>query len=176
MGTGITNKIIIGVLAIVVMVACVFAGKYFFAPAPPPITIPPVQVVTPPQQVKVDEQKEKVIYIQQPSSPGSMVQFIDKNGKIIAKVGDQEVEVPSMTGKPVTSLGKDGELVVTTQSTTKIDVTDMANAQATLIANKEIDKVNAEFKKKQDKINSDRKRERILLVLGTGALIYGLNQ
>jgi len=47
-------------------------------------------------------------------------------------------------------MGENGELRFSTSSTTKIDVTDMANAQARLIANRELDK--GKFAHKKGKI------------------------
>jgi hypothetical protein len=67
------------------------------------------------------------------------------------------------------SWGENGELRFSTTSTAKIDVTEMANAQAQLIANQELAKQAAVHKKEMDKEKSARKRERIVWIIGTAA-------
>lgn len=97
------------------------------------------------------------------------MQFVERQGKVIAIVNGQEVEVPNVSGQPDVKIGDNGELRFSTSSTTKIDVTDMANAQARLIANQELEKqakINAEEMKKE---KSSRQKERIGWILGTAA-------
>ena len=58
----------------------------------------------------------------------------------------------------------------------KIDVTDMANTQARLIANQELEKQAAVNKKEIDKEKSARKKERIGWIIGTTVGGYLLTQ
>jgi hypothetical protein len=91
-------------------------------------------------------------------------------------VNGQEVEVPNVSGQPDVKIGENGELRFSTSTITKIDVTDMANAQARLIANQELEKqakINAEEMKKE---KSSRQKERIGWILGTAAGGYLLTR
>ncbi len=99
--------------------------------------------------------------MQAPSTLGAVLQFVEKQGKVIAIVNGQEVEVPNVTGQPDVKLGENGELRFYTTSTARIDVTEMANAQARLIANQELEQQAAAHKKELDKEKSTRKHERI---------------
>jgi N-acetylmuramoyl-L-alanine amidase len=57
------------------------------------------------------------------------------------------------SGQPDIKIGENGELRFSTSLTTKIDLTDMANAHARLIANQELEKqakINAEEMKKEN--------------------------
>ncbi len=126
----------------------------------------------PPQVIHTTTETVREVAVQAPSQPGAILQIVERDGKVIAKVGDQEVEVPNQIGQPSVKLGENGELRISTASTAEIDVTDMANAQAQLIAQQAMDEQSAEFKKEMDKEKAARKRERILWVAGTAAAGY----
>lgn len=132
--------------------------------------VPAVQTVTlPPQVIHTTTETVREVAVQAPSTPGAVLQFVEKQGKVIAVVNGQEVEVPNLSGKPEVSLGENGELRFSTTSTARIDVTEMANAQARLIANQELEKQATVHKKELDKEKSARKRERIIWIIGTAA-------
>lgn len=97
-----------------------------------------------------------------------MLQFVEREGKIIAIIDGKEVEVPNQTGQSEVSLGENGELRLSSVTTARIDVTDMANAQARLIANQELEKQAAVHKKEIDKEKSARKKERLFWIVGAG--------
>lgn len=138
---------------------------------------PVVQTVTlPPQVIHTTTETVREVAVQAPSTPGAVLQFVEKQGKVIAVVNGQEVEVPNVSGQPDVKLGENGELRFSTMSTTKIDLTDMANAQARLIANQELEKQAAVHKKEMDKEKSARKRERIAWIIGTAAGGYLLTR
>ncbi|GBG57293.1 hypothetical protein SPFL3102_02659 [Sporomusaceae bacterium FL31] len=105
--------------------------------------------------------------MQVPSAPGAVLQVIERNGKVIAVVGDQEVEIPNQTGQPTVSLGDNGELRLTSATTTKIDVTDMANAQARLLADKELAEQSRIHEAEMKKEKSSRNKERLVWIVGT---------
>lgn len=131
---------------------------------------PVVQTVTlPPQVIHTTTETVREVAVQAPSAPGAVLQFVEKQGKVIAVVNGQEVEVPNVSGQPDVKLGENGELRFSTTSTARIDVTEMANAQARLIANQELEKQAAVHKKELDKEKSARKRERIGWIIGTAA-------
>ncbi len=131
---------------------------------------PTVQTVTlPPQVIHTATETVREVAVQAPSTPGAVLQFVEKQGKVIAVVNGQEVEVPNLSGQPDIKLGENGELRFSTTTTAKIDVTEMANAQARLIANQELEKQSVVHKKEMDKEKSARKRERIVWIIGTAA-------
>jgi hypothetical protein len=133
-------------------------------------------VTLPPQVINTKTETIREVAVQAPSQEGAILQFVERQGKVIAIVNGQEVEVPNVSGQPDVKIGENGELRFSTSSTTKIDVTDMANAQARLIANQELEKqakINAEEMKKE---KSSRKKERIGWIIGTAAGGYLLTR
>ncbi|WP_312560192.1 hypothetical protein [Anaerospora sp.] len=84
--------------------------------------------------------------------------------------------VPNVSGQPDVKLRGNGELRFSTTSTARIDVTEMANAQARLIANQELEKQAVVHKKEMDKEKSARKCERIVWIIGTAAGGYLLTR
>jgi ribosomal protein L21 len=133
-------------------------------------------IALPPQIINTKTETIREVAVQAPSQEGAILQFIERQGKVIAIVNGQEIEVPNVSGQPDVKIGENGELRFSTSSTTKIDVTEMANAQARLIANQELEKqakINAEEMKKE---KSSRKKERIGWILGTAAAGYLLTR
>jgi hypothetical protein len=133
-------------------------------------------VTLPPQVIDTKTETIREVAVQAPSQEGAILQFVERQGKVIAIVNGQEVEVPNVSGQPDVKIGENGELRFSTTSTTKIDVTEMANAQARLIANQELEKqakINAEELKKE---KSSRKKERIGWIVGTAAGGYLLTR
>lgn len=132
-------------------------------------------IILPPQVINTKTETIREVAVQAPSQEGAILQFVERQGKVIAIVNGKEVEVPNVSGQPDIKIGENGELRFSTSSTTKIDVTEMANAQARLIANQELEKqakINAEEMKKE---KSSRKKERIVWILGTAAGGYLLS-
>lgn len=136
----------------------------------------PAVIAPIPQVINTKTETIREVAVQAPSLPGAVLQFVEKQGKVIAVVNGQEVEVPNVSGQPDVKLGENGELRFSTTSTARIDVTEMANAQARLIANQELEKQAAVHKKEMDKEKSARKRERIVWIIGTAAGGYLLTR
>ncbi|AJQ27541.1 hypothetical protein [Pelosinus fermentans] len=133
-------------------------------------------VTLPPQVINTKTETIREVAVQAPSQEGAILQFVERQGKVIAIVHGQEVEVPNVSGQPDVIIGENGELRFSTTSTTKIDVTDMANAQARLIANQELEKQALVHKKELDKEKSSRKKERIGWIIGTAVGGYLLTR
>ena len=136
----------------------------------------PAVIAPIPQIINTKTETIREVAVQAPSTPGAVLQFVEKQGKVIAVVNGQEVEVPNLSGQPDVKLGENGELRFSTTTTARIDVTEMANAQARLIANQELEKQAAVNKKEMDKEKSARKRERIVWIVGTAAGGYLLTR
>ena len=85
-------------------------------------------IILPPQVIHTTTETIREVAVQPPSQEGAILQFIERQGKVIAIVNGQEVEVPNISGQPNVKIGENGELRFSTSTTTKIDVTDMANA------------------------------------------------
>ena len=139
-----------------------------------PVVVQPVAL--PPQVIHTTTETVREVAVQAPSTPGAVLQFVEKQGKVIAVVNGKEVEVPNVSGQPDIKLGENGELRLSTTSTARIDVTEMANAQARLIANQELEKQAVVYKKEIDKEKSARKRERIGWIIGSAAGGYLLTR
>ena len=132
--------------------------------------IPEAQIITlPPQVIHTNTETVREVAVQTPGNQGAVLQFVERQGKIMAIVNGHETEVPNLTGKPEVKLGENGELRFSTTSTTKIDVTDMVNAQARLIVNQELEKQAKLHKQELDKEKSARKKERLGWIIGTVA-------
>jgi hypothetical protein len=136
----------------------------------------PAVIAPIPQVINTKTETIREVAVQAPSAPGAVLQFVEKQGKVIAVVNGQEVEVPNLSGQPDVKLGENGELRLSTTSTARIDVTEMANAQARLIANQELEKQAVVHKKELDKEKTARKRERIGWIIGTVAGGYLITQ
>jgi len=135
--------------------------------------VPVVQTVTlPPQLIHTATETVREVAIQTPRAQGLVLQFVEKQGKVIAVVNGQEVEVPNLSGQPDVKLGENGELRFSTTTIARIDVTEMANAQARLIANQELEK----HKKEMDKEKSSRNKERLFWIVGTTGGTYLLTK
>ena len=127
-----------------------------------------ITTAPPPQVIHTNTETIREVVVQAPSQPGAVLQFVEREGKIIAITDGKEVEVPNQTGQSEVSLGENGELRLSSVTTARIDVTDMANAQARLIANQELEKQAAVHKKEIDKEKSARKKERLFWIVGAG--------
>ena len=136
----------------------------------------PMAIAPIPQIIKTTTETIREVAVQAPSQEGAVLQFVERQGKVIAIVNGKEVEVPNISGNPDVKIGENGELRFSTMSTTKIDVTDMANAQARLLADKEL----AEQSKKHDaemkKEKSSRNKERLVWIGGTAVGAYLLTK
>ena len=85
-----------------------------------------VQTISlPPQVIHSTTETVREVAVQAPSTPGAVLQFVEKQGKVIAVVNGQEVEVPNFSGQPDVKLGENGELRFSTTTTARIDVTEM---------------------------------------------------
>lgn len=133
-------------------------------------------VVLPPQVIHTTTETIREVSVQPPSREGAILQFIERQGKVIAIVNGQEVEVPNASGQPDVKIGENGELRFSTSSVAKIDVTDMANAQARLIANQELEKQAKWFQEEMKKEKNSRKKERTLWIIGSAAGGYLLSR
>jgi hypothetical protein len=167
--------ILLGVVLFVLVVGY-FAYQHFNQPVPP-VPAPEVKTVAlPPQVIHTNTETIREVVVQAPSQPGAVLQFVEREGKIIAIIDGKEVEVPNQTGQPEVKLGENGELRLSSVTTARIDVTEMANAQARLIANQELEKQAAVHKKEIDNEKSARKKERTLWIMGTAAGAYLLTK
>lgn len=163
------NKLSAALLVVVIVLAVVVAWQHYNK-QDPVVTTQTIEVPAKPQIVTNTVETVREVAVQSPSTAGAVLQIVERNGKVIAKVGDQEVEVPNQTGKPDVKLGENGELKVTTEQVARIDVTDMANAQGRLIANREIDKMKIDYDQKLKKAQLARSRERTVWIVGTVAV------
>lgn len=60
--------------------------------------VPVVQTISlPPQVIHSTTETVREVAVQAPSTPGAVLQFVEKQGKVIAVVNGQEVEVPNLS-------------------------------------------------------------------------------
>lgn len=158
-----------GKLILVILVIC---GAWYFAHNDKTVAVTEPDIKVPAQSITTKTETNHDAVVTNQTQPGAVVTFVEKPGKVVAVVGDKETEVINTTGKPDVKLGENGELRVTTTQVSKVDVTDMANAQARLIANEELEKQEKEHQKELKRQKDKQKQERLLWILGTGTLIY----
>lgn len=158
-----------GKLILVILIVC---GVWYFGHSDKPVVVTQPEIKLPTQSITTKTETNHDAVITNQSQPGAVVTFVEKPGKVVAIVGDKETEVINTTGKPDVKLGENGELRVTTTQVAKIDVTEMANAQARLIANQELEKQEKEHQKELERQKNKQKQERLLWIFGTGTLLY----
>lgn len=137
---------------------------------------PAATTVLPPQIINTKTETIREVAVQAPSQEGAILQFVERQGKVVAIVNGKEVEVPNISGNPDVKIGENGELRFSTMSTTKIDVTDMANAQARLLADKELSEQAKEHEKDMKKEKASRSKERLVWIVGTAGGAYLLTR
>ncbi len=138
--------------------------------AKPAVTVPV------PQIINTTTETIREVAVQAPSQEGAILQFVERQGKVIAIVNGKEVEVPNVSGNPDVKIGENGELRFSTMTTTKIDVTDMANAQARLLADKELAEQAKRHEAEMKKEKSSRNKERLFWIVGTAGGVYLLTK
>lgn len=139
-------------------------------------TKPAATTVLPPQKIETKTEIIREVAIQAPSQDGAVLQFVERQGKVIAIVNGKEVEVTNVSGNPDVKIGENGELRFSTMSTTRIDVTDMANAQARLLADKELADQAEAHKTEMKKEKASRNKERLFWIVGTTGGAYLLTR
>ena len=63
------------------------------------------------------------------TTPGSVVEIVNTDGKVTVQADGQKVEVPAPVGQQTMTLGKDSTAKIRTSYDFKVDVTDMVRAQ-----------------------------------------------
>ena len=60
--------------------------------------------------------------------PGEVTRIVDKDGKQFVVVAGKEYQLQQNSSAPAVTLGKDGAVSITKETTSKLDITDMFNA------------------------------------------------
>lgn len=120
------------------------AGKFHSCPAAKCPDIPALQVQ--PQCVSGAATVESEITVKPLTTPGSVVEIVNTDGKVTVQAGGQKVEVPAPKGQQSMTLGKDSTIQVKQSYDFKVDVTDMVKAQV----NDKLAIQNAELRRQHD--------------------------
>ncbi|MBP2665129.1 MAG: hypothetical protein H6Q76_109 [Firmicutes bacterium] len=80
------------------------------------------------------------------TTPGSVVEIVNTDGKVSVQSDGQKVEVPAPVGKTSMTFGKDSTVQMKTSYDFKVDVTEMVKAQV----NDKLAIQNAELRRIQD--------------------------
>lgn len=124
-----TAKIIIAALLIALCIAVGSAGYlYYTKPDPPkPAEITKPLVVQP--QI-VHSKTETVREVTVEAAPkGNLFQITEREGKQFVVIDGKEYQLAVQSGKPGVKIGENGQIVMTTETVAKVDVTDMVRAQ-----------------------------------------------
>ena len=128
---------------VAVVMAYHWAGDKFRAPPIAPAT--PALVVQP-QKVETKTEIIREVTVQ-PAPKGNIFQFTERDGKQYVVIDGKEYQLAVQEGKKGVKIGENGQIVMTTETVAKMDVTDMVRAQV----NDKLAIQSAELKRKYEK-------------------------
>ena len=115
----------IALCVVAVVLAFHWAADKFRAPPAKPET--PALIVQP-QKVETKTEIIREIAVQ-PAPKGNIFQFIEREGKQFVVIDGKEYQLAVPEGKKGVKIGENGQIVMTTETVAKVDVTDMVRAQ-----------------------------------------------
>ena len=163
-----TTKAVAIAIAIALLVGAAggwyLSGRFHSCPAAECPTIPATQVQ--PQCVTGAATVQADVSVKPITTPGSVVEIVNTDGKVTVQADGQKVEVPAPVGQQTMTLGKDSTAQVKTSYDFKVDVTDMVRAQV----NDKLAIQNAELRRQHDedirKLREKNKAENVGWGLG----------
>ena len=165
------TKVIIGVLVLVLIATIGYASYLHFKLE----LIKPAEIAKPlivqPQVIHTNTETIREVSVQA-APKGNIFQFTEREGKQFVTIESKEYLLASKTKPAEIKIGENGQIVMATESTTKLDVTDMVRAQV----NEKLAIQAAQIKVDSDKkVASIRRQRTIGYVVGglaVGALVY----
>ena len=115
----------IALCVVAVVMAYHWASDKFRAPPVKPET--PALVVQP-QKVETKTEIIREVMVQ-PAPKGNIFQFTERDGKQYVVIDGKEYQLAVQEGKKGVKIGENGQIVMTTETVAKVDVTDMVRAQ-----------------------------------------------
>jgi len=118
---------------ILTIALCVVAAVLAFHWSADKFRAPPVAPSTPalvvqPQKVETKTEIIREIAVQ-PAPKGNIFQFTEREGKQFVVIDGKEYQLAVPQGKKGVKVGENGQIVMTTETVAKVDVTDMVRAQ-----------------------------------------------
>jgi hypothetical protein len=143
--TPTTIKWILGSLVLVLLVVAGYAGYLHFKPEPKPVEITKPLIV---QTQGVNTHTETIREVTVQAAPkGNIMQFIEREGKQYVVIEGKEYQLASTTGPTKVKIGENGQIVMSTETVAKLDITETVRAQV----NDKLAIQAAELKKKYEK-------------------------
>ena len=121
------TKIIIGVLVLALLCASGYAGYLHFKPEPKPPEITKPLVVQP-QVIHTSTETIREVAVQA-APKGNIFQLTERDGKQFVIIDGKEYQLASTVGPAQVKIGENGQIVMSTETVAKVDVTDMVRAQ-----------------------------------------------
>jgi predicted transcriptional regulator len=139
------DKIKLGCLILLLcLIACGVSWLYFHKEKS--VATPVPSVVVQPQVVHTNTETVREIAVET-APKGNLLQFTERDGKQYLVIDGKEYQLASKTGPAQIKIGENGQIIMSTETTSKIDVTDMVKAQV----NDKLAIQFAELKKKYEK-------------------------
>ena len=137
-----------------------------------PAYVPPkVTTEVKPQVINTHTETVREVAVQT-APKGNIMQFTERDGKQFIIVEGKEYQLATQTGKPNVKIGENGQIVMSTETVAKLDVTDMVRAQV----NDKLAIQGAEMKKEHDKevktIKAKNNVDKVLLTIGAAGVGY----
>ena len=133
----------IALCVVAVVMAYHWAADKFRAP---PAKLDPPALIVQPQKVETKTEIIREVSVQ-PAPKGNIFQFTEREGKQFVVIDGKEYQLAVPEGKKGVKIGENGQIVMTTETVAKVDVTDMVRAQV----NDKLAIQSAELKKKYAK-------------------------
>lgn len=165
-----TDKIKLAALALLALVIIGGVGWLWAHKKEPVAFVPPVPTtIVQPQVIHTNTETIRTVAVE--SAPkGNIMQFTEREGKQYMVVEGKEYQLASQTGPAQIKVGENGQIVMATETTAKLDVTQMVQAQV----NDKLAIQGAAMKAEQDKKLSEMRRARTVGYVVGGAIITGL--
>jgi hypothetical protein len=116
----------IALCVIAVVMAFHWASDKFRAPPVAPAVTPALQVQ--PQVIHTTTETVREVAVQA-APKGNIFQFTEREGKQFVVIDGKEYHLAVQDGKKGVKIGENGQIVMTTETVAKVDVTDMVRAQ-----------------------------------------------
>ena len=169
MTTATKTKFVAGLL----LVLFVCGGLYWlYHNKEVPVVTPVLPTVTPlpitPQVINTHTETIREITVA-PAPAGNIFQFTEREGKQFVTINGKDYQLATTPGSPEVKVGVNGQIVMETQTTAKLDITDTVRAQVNDQLAVQAAQIRADNEKKAAKIRTQNTVEKVALtIVGIG--------
>ena len=133
-----------------------------------PIVTPATPLPITPQVINTHTETIREITVA-PAPAGNIFQFTEREGKQFVTINGKDYQLATTPGSPEVKVGVNGQIVMETQTTAKLDITDTVRAQVNDQLAVQAAAIRAENEKKAAKIRTQNTVEKVALtIVGIG--------